>query len=522
MPVKRDKKPLLTTWAEYQTEKATTALIDKWWDTWPDANIAIITGQTSGIIVVDADSENGLLELDKIDSTIKPTVKTPKGWHYYFKCEDTFGNATRFVPDCDIRGQGGYVVAPPSRNGDGNEYKFLEPLDQLSFITDNLHSYIISFFKHGCGQGPESTSPRMSTSVHNLFQKGTRDDDIFHVANCCLKGGMMPDHLSQVINILAKNCDPPFSEKEAEIKIKSALSRENVRTGNLHQEVKELVLSTSGHIMSTYVHNCLQLSTRKEKKACSMALSRLVEEGILERSDKKAGEFRIVNESAEPIDWKNAKEEWAKLYLPWKLDEFVNIPEGGIILLMGNPGAGKTAACLYITRYNMKRKWDVHYLSSEISEGSFRKRAEAYKDLTLEDWNVKFYYDSPVVDTIKGGRGNLYIVDYLEIYDNFWQIGKMMSDIYKKLKGAVAIICIQKRPGSDVGIGGQFTQFKPALTLALEWQKVKLIKARDVKDSHIEKYGSPNAKEYHFKMINNRTQYIEEKWWTHPVKERNK
>ena len=519
IPLKPDKRPLLMTWAEYQTKRVTKKSINQWWDTWPDANIGIITGEISDLIVIDADSEQGLVELDKIDSSMTPTVKSPNGHHYYFRnngCD--IGNATRFVPDCDIRGQGGYIVAPPSVNSEGKKYELLESLDNLPEIPENLPNMIHIGFKHGVDSGvnpQDHKRPQVSTP---LFEKGTRDEDIFHVANCCIKGGMSEDHTSQVLNILAENCNPPFSKNDAEIKIKSALKRENRRTGNLTQEIKEIILSTKGIITSTFVYSCLQVSTRREKKACSTALGRFVDEGLIERSDKKAGEFRIVNEMAEPVDWKNAKEEWAKLYMPWKLDEFINIPEGGIVLLMGDPGAGKTAAMMYMARFNMRRKWNVHYLSSEISEGAFRKRAEAYKDLTINDWDINFYYDPPMVDTIKGGRGNLYFLDYIELYDNFWLVGQILSDIYKKLDGGVAIVAIQKRPGSDHGLGGQFTQFKPALTLGLEYQKAKIIKARDVKDSHMEKYGSPNNKVYTFKMVENRTKYIEERWWTHEFK----
>ncbi len=520
IPTRPNKSPYLSTWTKYQTEKVTINLIDKWWDTWPKANIALITGEISNLIVIDVDSENGLKELDKISTKMEPAVKSPKGWHYYYQCNgNKTGCQNRLLPDIDIKGKGGLITAPPSVNADGIQYESLIDLGRLKALPQAMLSIINSGFTHGVDKDHVlhgHNRPQVSTV---LFEKGTRDEDIFHVANCCIKGGMSQDHTSQVLNILAENCNPPFPKKEAEIKIKSALKRENARTGNLTQEIKEIILSTKGHITSTFVYSCLQLSTRKEKKACSTALGRFVEEGLIERSEKKAGEFRIVNEMAEPIDWKNAKQDWAKIFLPWKLDEFIDIPEGGIVLLMGNPGAGKTAALIYVARYNMRRKWNIHYLSSEISEGAFRKRTEAYKDLSLDDWNVNFYYDPPMVDTIKGGKGNLYILDYIEVYDNFWQIGQMLSDIYKKLNGGVAVIAIQKRPGSDVGLGGQFTQFKPALTLALEWQKVKIVKARDVKDSHIDKYGSPNGKEYHFKMIENRTKYIEDRWWTHPFKE---
>ncbi len=49
IPVKRDKKPYLMTWLEYQEKLPTENSVKKWWSTWPDANIGIVTGKISNI-----------------------------------------------------------------------------------------------------------------------------------------------------------------------------------------------------------------------------------------------------------------------------------------------------------------------------------------------------------------------------------------------------------------------------------------------------------------------------------------
>jgi len=524
IPVKRDKKPLLMSWAEYQEKRVTVPLVEKWWDTWPDANIGIVTGPISDAYVIDADSEKGLLALDPHLNGAKPTVKTPNGWHYYFRDPgNKLGNTTRFLEECDSRGYGGYVVAPPSVNEEGKKYDLLESLDALEALPPAMLSLLLSSSRNSYIQGTGQNVTNLShnvTSCHILFRDGTRDEDLFHTANSLVKGGMDTENVKQVIEILARICDPPFPEKEINIKVQSALKRNETKKNTLAGLIREYIMLQTGHISVTDCYVLSHSVTSQDKSAVRTSLHRFEKEGLLERTGKRAGEYRIVEAEAEPIDWKNAKEDWARLYLPWKLTDFIDIPEGGIILLMGDPGAGKTAAQINIARYNMRKKWNVHYLSTEASEGSFRKRAEAYKDLTLDDWNVNFYYDPPIIDTIKPGKGNLWLIDYLEIYDSFWEIGKTLADIYRKLGGGVAVCAIQKQPNSDIALGGQFTQFKPCLTLALEWQKIKIIKARDVKESHIEKYGSPKGKEYHFKMVDNRTKYIEERWWTHPFKEK--
>ena len=62
--------------------------------------------------------------------SLTPTCQTPKGGqHLYFKApEKCPSNNARLVPGCDFRGEGGYVVAPPSKNGTGKAYAWMEGL----------------------------------------------------------------------------------------------------------------------------------------------------------------------------------------------------------------------------------------------------------------------------------------------------------------------------------------------------------------------------------------------------------
>jgi len=86
IPVKKDKKPYVK-WEKYQTERANADQINEWWKKWPSANVAVVTGEISGVDAVDLDSENGRDALNEFlpDSSITPISKTPKGYHYFFK-----------------------------------------------------------------------------------------------------------------------------------------------------------------------------------------------------------------------------------------------------------------------------------------------------------------------------------------------------------------------------------------------------------------------------------------------------
>jgi hypothetical protein len=58
IPVKENKKPCIK-WERYQTEKPDRGLIKEWFDKWPNANVAIVTGKVSGVDVIDIDSQEG-------------------------------------------------------------------------------------------------------------------------------------------------------------------------------------------------------------------------------------------------------------------------------------------------------------------------------------------------------------------------------------------------------------------------------------------------------------------------------
>src|SRR5258708_6877421 len=68
-----DKKVPRIEWIKYQTQRPTENEINNWWNQWPDANIGIVTGAISGIIVVDVDGG----KIPEFPKT--PTVETSPG-----------------------------------------------------------------------------------------------------------------------------------------------------------------------------------------------------------------------------------------------------------------------------------------------------------------------------------------------------------------------------------------------------------------------------------------------------------
>jgi bifunctional DNA primase/polymerase-like protein len=99
--------------------------IEAWWDRWPYANVGVPTGERSGLLVLDVDPRDGgpesLVALERINGLLPETAKARTGgggMHVFFRYppgETVRNSAGRLGPGLDVRGEGGYVVVPPSR-----------------------------------------------------------------------------------------------------------------------------------------------------------------------------------------------------------------------------------------------------------------------------------------------------------------------------------------------------------------------------------------------------------------------
>jgi hypothetical protein len=121
------KEPATST--GYKAATTDRKQIERWWHTDPNGNIGLATGAVSGIFVVDVDggeAEHALAQLEAEHGALPPSVETitARGRHIWFRHPGgTVPNsAGRIAPHIDLRGDGGYVLAPPSVHPSGRRY----------------------------------------------------------------------------------------------------------------------------------------------------------------------------------------------------------------------------------------------------------------------------------------------------------------------------------------------------------------------------------------------------------------
>jgi len=109
-------------------------IVQGWWERWPNANIGLATGTVSGVVVVDIDDTTAFesLGLEPIETLTCQTGRGDGSVHLYFRPPVQLITSKTLIKGVDIKGEKGYVVAPPSLHVSGDRYEFAEN-DVLSY-----------------------------------------------------------------------------------------------------------------------------------------------------------------------------------------------------------------------------------------------------------------------------------------------------------------------------------------------------------------------------------------------------
>lgn len=217
------KRPLVP-WEALQTGLPTGDQVATWWGRWPEANIGMATGALSGIVVLDADSGDARKTAMAQGVPSTPCVWTgkPGGCHFHLKHPgQAVRNFARKLPGLDFRGDGGYVLLPPSLHYSGARYRWVEGTESFSHaaMPPWLHDLIR-------GSGPDSDQQDHSPLDLDLIQQGIpegqRDDLLWRYA-CKLRDDNLPlGYADLLIRQAARLCRPPFEEALAVEKVARA------------------------------------------------------------------------------------------------------------------------------------------------------------------------------------------------------------------------------------------------------------------------------------------------------------
>ncbi|WP_338867957.1 bifunctional DNA primase/polymerase [Myxococcus stipitatus] len=154
------------------------AQLRTWWQQWPHANVAIATGALSGIDVVDVDAKaGGVAEMEKQKTEhgdLPPTIVAQTsggGYHAYFRYTGLLSRSATLAPGVDTRGNGGYVIAPPSLHRTGERYSWVEGSTPAQASPADAPAWI----REAARAKRTRSTPVEGTPVESTWQAPTRD-----------------------------------------------------------------------------------------------------------------------------------------------------------------------------------------------------------------------------------------------------------------------------------------------------------------------------------------------------------
>ena len=158
VPVRRGEKIPAIPWHQFQHRRATEAEIEDWFSD-STMGAGIVTGAISNLTVADFDGELGASTeqqiLDRLGAG--PVALTGGGGCHRFFSHPGRKVPTRkgILPGMDIRGDGGFIVAPPSVHASGRQYSWDVDahVDDLGIpsLTETMVELICQDVIHGTG-----------------------------------------------------------------------------------------------------------------------------------------------------------------------------------------------------------------------------------------------------------------------------------------------------------------------------------------------------------------------------------
>jgi len=234
-------------WKPYQSERVTEAQARDWWTQYPRHGIAILTGAISGCIVLDLDRHGDNDGIQAAESLYGwepegPLVRTGGGGlHAYYKHPGIHvGNATGIISGVDVRGDGGFVYAPPSIHKSGTEYTWeveLTPPDELP----PLPAWVLEAMRNrdAATRAALAEMDPLESALQTGCDEGQRNDTAAKLAGRYCAQGLTPDAVFALLSGWNIRNRPPLTEKELTAIIDSIARREQLKRGTFAEPSSE-------------------------------------------------------------------------------------------------------------------------------------------------------------------------------------------------------------------------------------------------------------------------------------------
>jgi hypothetical protein len=376
IPVGIDKKPLIQ-WQKYQKIRATETEINQWWLDFPEANVGIVTGKLSNVTVIDVDDPSLLKDVSFPETF---TVETGRGKHFYYIYTESRNTVNVGGKKIDLRSEGGYVIAPPSRHSSGKIYTIINRTAPTAFPIEWLNKV----------EQHSQISPGIwKQSLLSMNEEGSRNATFASIIGGLIKTLPLTDFETigwqTVQSLNSTHNKPPLTEHELR-SIFNSISEKEKRNRSTDSVIKDIIsehnddvykidISLEGAIVHILIKNVLPEVLEGESTTWLEKLSGLTRElnfRIKITSDTNKEQWaRLLSKAFDKKDnkeiypWtiivseiiahvakmvRNIKQDYAlneieSEPLQWILEPFIQ--EKCINLLFGMGSSGKTLLAIY-------------------------------------------------------------------------------------------------------------------------------------------------------------------------------
>lgn len=215
------KRPLVKLKEASRDPDKVNALFDR------DCNLQVVTGEPSGVFVIDIDPRHGGIEsYSKLASLINlpttPSVTTGGGGtHFYYRAPAGIKIKSRELPGypgIDIKGDGGMVIAPPSKHVETGEFYLWNKDARPSFTPSGIPfaeapPELLDLIK--------DTTPAVDVTAVEQIVGGVRNVTLFRLAGSLRQKGMSEDRIKAHLILENSYCKPPLPKPELDSIVKS-------------------------------------------------------------------------------------------------------------------------------------------------------------------------------------------------------------------------------------------------------------------------------------------------------------
>jgi Bifunctional DNA primase/polymerase, N-terminal/Primase C terminal 1 (PriCT-1) len=170
-------------------------------------DIAFATGLVSSVVVIDADTTEAYEKMCAKHG--EPHARTKRGGHWYFRHpQDGKVTSAPLEPGLDCKADGGYVVAPPSRNRSWtNGIPDLKSLPRLPKELRDSRGLNAARGKHRNGSAPQAAGGEIPN--------GQRNRELTSLAGTMRRRGMGEAEILAALEVTNRlRCKSPLGDEE--------------------------------------------------------------------------------------------------------------------------------------------------------------------------------------------------------------------------------------------------------------------------------------------------------------------